>query len=110
MGTQFEHVAIKKTANVHADGKCVSYTLTFPDGAVKAVGVVLPGEVTFAADTDETVEFVEGKGRVRVGQDGAWSPITGGQRFHVTAQTRFDVEAAEPVHYVAHLGRQQAAP
>ena len=72
MGTQFDHVAINKRANVYAEGKCISYTLTFPDQTVKTVGVVMPGGVTFAADMDETVEIVDGRGRVRVGHAGAW--------------------------------------
>lgn len=108
MGTQFEHVAIGKKANVYADGKCISYTLTFPDRTVKTVGVVMPGGVTFAADTDETVEIVDGKGRVRIGHDGAWHACQGGHRFHVAAQARFEIEADEPVHYVTHMGNRQA--
>jgi uncharacterized protein YaiE (UPF0345 family) len=108
MGTHFEHVAISKKANVYADGKCISYTLTFPDHTVKTVGVVMPGGVTFAADTDETVEIVEGLGRVRVGPDGAWNACHGGYRFHVAAQTRFEIEADQPVHYVTHMGKGQA--
>lgn len=109
MGTQFEHVAIGKKANVYAGGKCISYTLTFPDRTVKTVGVVMPGGVTFAADTDETVEIVDGSGRVRVGQDGAWNACQGGHRFHVAAQTRFEIEADEPVHYVTHMSSRHAS-
>lgn len=105
MGTQFEHVAIAKKANVYADGKCISYTLTFPDRSVKTVGVVMPGSVTFAADIDETVEIVDGTCRIRVGHDGAWNACKAGYRFHVPAQTRFEIETEEPVHYVTHMGR-----
>lgn len=108
MGTQFNHVAINKRANVYAEGKCISYTLTFPDHSVKTVGVVMPGGVTFAADTDETVEIVEGQGRVRVGPDGGWTPCQAGYRFHVAGQTRFEIEAEQPVHYVTHMSRNQA--
>lgn len=67
----------------------------------------MPGGATFAADTDETVEIVEGPGRVRVGQDGACDACHGGDRFHVAAQTRFEIEAWQPVHYVTHMGRGQ---
>lgn len=105
MGMQFEHVAIGKKANVQADGKCVSYTLTFSDRTVKTIGVIMPGGVTFAADTDETVEIVHGKCRIRIGPDGDWHAFNGGQRFHVSAQTRFEVDAQEPVHYVTHMSR-----
>ncbi|RJG27455.1 pyrimidine/purine nucleoside phosphorylase [Massilia cavernae] len=104
MGTHFEHVSMEKKANIFADGKCISYTLTFPDGETKTVGVIMPGGVTFAADTDETFEVVEGKGSVSI--NGDTKDFAGGQRFHVKAQERFDVEAAGPVHYVTHMGRK----
>lgn len=106
MGTHFEHVSIPKKANIFADGKCISYQLTFPGGEVKAMGVVMPGGVTFAADTDETFEVVEGKGRISIGPNGGWTDFTGGQRFHVNAQERFEVEAEGPVHYVNHTGKK----
>jgi uncharacterized protein YaiE (UPF0345 family) len=70
----------------------------------------MPGGVTFAADVDETVEIVDGKGRVRIGADGDWTACQGGQRFHIAARTRFEVDAQEPVHYVTHMGRNGAAP
>ena len=108
MGMQFDHVAINKRANVYAEGKCISYTLTFPDRTVKTVGVVMPGGVTFAADTDETVEIVDGLGQVRVGHEGAWTRCQAGYRFHVSAQTRFEIEAEQHVHYVTHMGKGQA--
>jgi uncharacterized protein YaiE (UPF0345 family) len=110
MGTQFEHVAISKKANIYADGKCISYKLTFPDHSIKTIGVIMPGGVTFAADNDETVEIIEGKCRIRVGPNGAWTAGQAGHRFHVDAQASFEVEAEEPVHYVTHMGKNKLPP
>lgn len=39
---QFDQVSVGKKANVFFDGKCVSHTVTLPNGVHKSVGVVLP--------------------------------------------------------------------
>ena len=39
---QFDQVSVGKKANVFFDGKCVSHTVTLPNGVRKSVGVVLP--------------------------------------------------------------------
>jgi purine/pyrimidine-nucleoside phosphorylase len=103
MSTQFDHVSIAKKANVYFDGKCVSHNVVFPDGTKKTVGVILPASVTFATDSPEIMEIVDGKCRVRIGEEDAWKVYEGGQRFHVSGGSRFDLEALEPVHYVCHF-------
>lgn len=107
MGSHFDHVSIEKRANVYLDGKCISFNLTFPDHARKTVGVVLPGCVTFAADSAETMEIIAGKCRVRL-SEGEWQDFEQGQRFHVPGQTRFEVETSAPLHYVCHFGNHGA--
>ncbi|HZX27904.1 MAG TPA: pyrimidine/purine nucleoside phosphorylase [Telluria sp.] len=103
MGTQFEHVAISKKANVYQEGKCISYDLSFPGHTRKTIGVVVRDTVPFRADQDEIMEIVDGHCRVRVGESGAWSDYGPGQRFPVRAHERFELEALEPVHYVCHF-------
>jgi uncharacterized protein YaiE (UPF0345 family) len=102
MSNRFDHVSIEKRANVYMDGKVVSFNLIFPDGSKKTVGVIMPSTVRFAADTAENVEILDGKCRVQIGNDGAWKSFEGGQRFHVPAQARFDIEVFELVRYVNH--------
>jgi uncharacterized protein YaiE (UPF0345 family) len=103
MSKRFDHVSIDKRANIYQDGKCISFNLTFPDGSKKTIGVILPSTLRFAADTAETIEIVDGKCKVQFGDDGDWTSYEAGQRFHVPAQARFNVEAIEPVCYVNHL-------
>lgn len=103
MRTRFEHVAIPKKAHVYFDGKCISHDLIFPGGSRKTLGVLLPATVTFVTDAPEVMEIVEGRCRVRIGEDGEWKNYEGGQRFRVPGDSRFDIEALEPVHYVCHL-------
>lgn len=103
MSTQFDHVSIAKKANVHSDGKCISYNVVFPDHTLKTVGVILPSTITFGTDAPEIMEIVAGSCRVRMGEDGDWKRYEGGQRFHVARSSRFELEALEPVHYVCHF-------
>lgn len=104
MSTQFDHVSVVKKANIYFDGKCISYSLVFPDQSRKTVGVILPATVTFATDAPETMEIVEGRCRARIGEEGDWKTYEAGQRFRVPGNSRFDMEALEPVHYVCHFG------
>lgn len=107
MGSHFDHVSVEKRANVYADGRCISFNLKFPDHSRKTVGVILSACVTFAADSAETIEIVAGRCRVRLG-DGEWQTYGDGQRFHVPAHTRFEVDTRDPLHYVCHFSNQDA--
>lgn len=107
MGNNFDHVSIEKRAHVYLDGKCISYNLTFPGHSRKTLGVILPGCVTFAADTAETMEIVAGKCRIRL-SEGEWHTYEQGQRVHVPGHTSFEVETEVPLHYVCHLSEQGA--
>jgi uncharacterized protein YaiE (UPF0345 family) len=106
MSTQFDHVSISKKANIYFDGKCISYNLTFPDQTKKTLGVIMPGSLTFATQSPEVMEIVEGKCRARVGHEGEWKSYGAGQQFRVPGQSSFDIEVQEPVHYVCHFNNQ----
>ncbi|HVL76545.1 MAG TPA: pyrimidine/purine nucleoside phosphorylase [Noviherbaspirillum sp.] len=103
MSTQFEHVSIPKKANIYFGGKCISHNLYFPGGSRKTIGVLLPATVTFTTDGPEIMEIVSGHCRARIGDDGEWKEYHAGQRFRVPGQTRFDMEADEPVEYICHF-------
>lgn len=103
MSTQFDHVSIVKKANIHSDGKCISYNLIFPDHTKKTIGVILPSTLTFATDAPEIMEIIAGKCRVRIGETGEWDTYEDGRRFPVPGASSFDLEALEPVHYVCHF-------
>ena len=57
---QFDQVSVGKRANVFFDGKCVSHTVTLPNGVRKSVGVVLPSTLRFDLSTKEIMEVVDG--------------------------------------------------
>ena len=103
--SQFENVSVVKQANVYFDGQCVSHTVQFADGTKKSVGVVLPGAVlTFNTGVPEIMEGVAGNCRVRLKGENEWKPYGAGQSFNVPGNSSFEIEVAEPYHYVCHFG------
>ncbi len=102
--SQFDNVSVVKQANVYFDGKCVSHTVLWPDGTRKSVGVILPGSLTFSTGEPERMEVVQGSCRVRLPGDSSWQRCKAGQSFSVPANSAFDIETDEALHYVCHFG------
>ena len=102
--SQFENVSVNKTANVYFDGKCVSHTVTLADGTRKSVGVILPSTLKFNTGAPEIMELLQGRCNVRLAGSDEWTAYAGGQSFEVGANTSFDIETLEDLHYVCHCG------
>jgi hypothetical protein len=100
---QFDQVSVGKKANVYFDGKCVSHTVTLPDGTRKSVGVVLPSTLRFDLTTKEIMEVVDGTAYVSINGQ-AEKPFSAGQSWTVEACGYFVIRADQPVHYVCHFG------
>lgn len=102
--SQFDNVTVTKQANVYFDGKCVSHSLTLPDGSKKSVGVILPSTLTFNTGAPEIMETVAGSCRVRLAGETEWKTYGAGQSFDVPGNSSFDIEVSgEPYHYVCHF-------
>ncbi len=100
---QFDNVSVVKKANVYFDGKCVSHTVILAGGVRKSVGVILPATLTFNPDAPERMEITAGTARYRLaGAD--WKKVSAGESFDVPGKSGFDIEPAEPLHYVCHFG------
>lgn len=98
------NVSVVPRANVYFDGLCISYTLEAADGSRQSVGVILPASLTFTTAAAERMEVVAGRCRVRLAGESDWQEYTGGERFSVPADSRFDIEVGETLHYVCHYG------
>lgn len=96
--------SIATRANVYFDGKCVSHSITLPDGTKKSVGVILPSTLTFNTGAPEVMELVDGACRVRLPGSEAWTDYRGGQSFSVPGQASFDIEVTQALHYICHFG------
>jgi uncharacterized protein YaiE (UPF0345 family) len=64
--SQFDNVSVVKKASIYFDGRCVSHTVLFADGARKTVGVIFPGTLTFNTGAPEVMELNAGRCRVRL--------------------------------------------
>jgi uncharacterized protein YaiE (UPF0345 family) len=102
MKMQFDQVSVGKKANVFFDGKCVSHTVTLPNGVRKSVGVVLPSTLRFDLSTKEIMEVVDGNAFVSI--NGAPEvEFKAGQSWEVEKRGYFIIRAESPVHYVCHF-------
>lgn len=97
-------VSVGTRANVYFDGKCVSHSLTLPDGTKKSVGVVLPATLTFNTGAAEIMECVAGSCEYKLAGSESWQTSTAGQRFSVPANSSFQIKVAEAYHYICHFG------
>lgn len=102
--SQFENVAVSKTANVYFEGKCVSYTVSFADGTRKTVGVILPAALTFNTGAPEVMDVEKGVCRVKLAGSNDWQTYTAGQSFNVPGNSSFQIEVTETMHYVCNFG------
>jgi purine/pyrimidine-nucleoside phosphorylase len=102
--TQFDGVSVITKANVYFDGKCVSHNIVLADGTKKSLGVILPSSLKFNTGAPEVMELVEGACRVKLAGTDAWVAYAGGQSFSVGANTSFEIEVTQAVHYVCHFG------
>ena len=102
--SQFENVTVVKKANVYFGGQCVSHTVVFADGSKKSVGVILPSQLTFSTQAPEVMELIAGRCRVRLKGEPTWKDYAAGQSFAVAAQSSFEIETLDALHYVCHFG------
>ena len=102
MKMEFKNVSVGKKANIYFEGKCISHTVTLPDGIRKSVGVVLPGTLRFDLTTREVMEVVDGEAYVSI-NGSPEQPFHSGQSWTVDAGGYFVIRAELPVHYVCHF-------
>lgn len=100
---QFDHVSVKKKANIYFDGKCVSHTVLFPNGTRCTVGVIFPSSLTFNTGSPELMEINSGRCRVRLKDETEWKEYAAGEKFTVPGNSSFDIETLETLDYVCYF-------
>ena len=102
--TQLDGVTVKTQANVYFDGKCISHSLTLPDGSKKSIGVILPATLTFNTGAAEVMECVGGACEYLLAGSSTWLASQAGERFAVPAQSSFQIRVSgQPYHYICHF-------
>ncbi|MDF1883376.1 pyrimidine/purine nucleoside phosphorylase [Sulfurimonas sp. SAG-AH-194-C21] len=96
--SKFENVTAVKAANIYFDGNVTSRTLEFSDGTIKSLGIMLPGEYTFATNEAEIMEIMSGEIDVKLpGQE--WKTLNTPETFNVPANSSFDVKVTTATDY-----------
>jgi len=97
--SKFANVTITKKANVYFDGKVTSRSITFADGSVKTLGIMLPGEYSFNTDSKELMEILAGNLQVQLPGSAEWRTYGAGTAFEVPAKSSFNLKVADITDY-----------
>lgn len=90
---KFENVEIIKKANVYFDGGVTSRTINFPDGSMKTLGVIQPGEYEFNTGKKEIMEMLGGNVEVLLAGSSDWQAYGEGESFEVPAKSSFRIKS-----------------
>ena len=104
MTTQSLNGAVTTAANVYFGGKCVSHSITLPDGTKKSVGVILPAELTFNTGLPEIMECVAGGCEYKLAGTDEGRQSAPGEKFSIPGNSSFEIRVAEAYHYICHFG------
>jgi uncharacterized protein YaiE (UPF0345 family) len=94
---EFPAVTAVAKANVYFDGKVVSHTIRFADGAKKTLGLIYPGEFHFGTDAAERMDIIAGGCHVRLDGTTEWQDHRAGSSFAVPAHSGFDIVVTEGI-------------
>jgi len=97
--SEFTNVTVAKAANVYFDGNVTSRVVTFGDGSVKTLGIMLPGEYEFGTGKPEVMEILSGELAVRLPGSDGWVPVSGGGSFDVPGDSKFRLKVTAVVDY-----------
>ena len=90
--TEFANVTVHTKANLYFDGKVVSHTVLFADGAKKTLGLIYPGSFHFGTGAPERMEIVAGSCRVKIDGSSDTRDYSAGQYFDVPGKSGFDIQ------------------
>ncbi len=97
---KIQSATVKVAANVYFGGAVVSRTLEMPDGTIKTLGYMQPGQYEFSTRQAELMDIVSGSVEVLLpGKDGPIRAV-GGESFHVPADAEFAITAIEATDYL----------
>ena len=96
---EFQQVTVAKKANNYFDGKVTSRKLTFADGSVKTLGIMLPGEYQFGTDSPELMQIQAGILEVLLPGSDQWLTVTAGEQFAVPGNSSFSLKVRSVTDY-----------
>lgn len=97
--SEFNNVTVETTANIYFDGKVTSRKVTFADGSVKTLGIMMPGDYKFGTAEKELMEITAGECDILLPDSTEWQSISGGESFYVPANSEFEIKAKTLIDY-----------
>lgn len=97
--SEFKNVTLTREANIYFGGNVTSRTISFNDGTTKTLGIMMPGDYTFATAKPELMEILAGKLRYRLAGSEEWVAVKAGQSFNVPGDTSFDLKVSQLTDY-----------
>lgn len=97
--SNFKNVNVEKTANIYFDGKVISRSISFNDGSIKTLGVMLPGEYEFNTSSKEIMDIISGNLSYQLSGQSEWINISSSMSFNVPKGTSFKVKVLDIVNY-----------
>lgn len=96
--SEITNARIIKAANIYHDGKVTSRTVYLSDGSRQSLGIMLPGEYTFATNEAEIMEMLSGELEIKLpGED--WKTLSTPESFNVGANASFDLKIKTVTDY-----------
>ena len=95
----YKNVDVEELANIYFEGRVISRNITFRDGTIKTLGVMLPGEYEFKTQSREVMEIITGKLNLMLKFDADWKMIKEGMEFEIPKNSSFKVKVIELVNY-----------
>ena len=97
--SEFKNVTVTREANVYFDGNVTSRAITFADGTVKTLGIMMPGDYTFGTAKAEIMEILAGELDYRLAGTEQWLAVKDGESFNVPADSSFDLKVTVLADY-----------
>jgi purine/pyrimidine-nucleoside phosphorylase len=97
--SEFKNVTVQKEANIYFEGRVISTKLTFSDGSIKTLGVMLPGEYEFGTEAKEVMDILSGELDILLPGDSDWSHISSGMSFKVPENSSFQLKITTITNY-----------
>jgi uncharacterized protein YaiE (UPF0345 family) len=95
----FTNVSVKKEANIYYEGKVTSRTVTFEDGSIKSLGIIMAGEYEFATADKEIMEIMSGDYAIKLEGESKWKSMSAPSSFEVRANSKFGIKCEVVVDY-----------
>ncbi len=77
----FNNVTVIKAASIYFDGKATSRKITFADGSIKTLGIMMVGDYDFATVEKELMEILAGDIDVLLPKSTNWQTVNAWQSF-----------------------------